>query len=56
MDASVEPVTYALIENPATEGHEFMDRGWSPIDNGTDANEVGNISDLGSVRIQAKEG
>lgn len=40
MNVSVTPVTCPMVETPKTEGHEFMDRRWSSMDKGTNANEV----------------
>lgn len=49
------PVTCPMVENFTTEGHDSMDRGWSPMDKGTDANEVKKGYDLESVRSLAKD-
>lgn len=55
MDASVEPVTCPMVEKFRVEGHDSMDRGWSPMGKGTNANEVKKGYDLESVRSLAKD-
>lgn len=40
MDASVEPVTCPMVENPGLRAVDSMDRGWSPMHKGTNAKEV----------------
>lgn len=55
MGASVEPVTCPMVAKLTTEGHDSMDRGWSPMDKGTNANEVKKGYDLESVRSLAKD-
>lgn len=55
MGASVEPVTCPMVEKFKTEGHDSMDRGWSPMDKGMNANEVKKGYDLESVRSLAKD-